>query len=202
MQRAFIHPDPRHIWRWNITVPGLVLGRGLLNRFTVPRSPISGACFWIETCIQKETRGFGYSASLQMLKRKWAKCNLDKPWCRQNPLNHLGSEHPKDSNLLESFYPDQCLCFLWLQMFHDEEREILKRKKLQRISLLHTIQLCTSERRIDWHLLRCTICSTKNNQNLKWWYKTRNFYTIHLCYMCPLCTHMVIICFIVKLLHI
>lgn len=32
--------------------PALVFG-GLLKKCMVPRSPISGACFWMETCKQK-----------------------------------------------------------------------------------------------------------------------------------------------------
>lgn len=124
------------------TTPALFFG-GLLKRLTVPRSPISGACFWMDTWRHKQHAAVTNSmfliagdSSMKTTHRKTSilmECAIVEthnkqcfvsfsPWCKQILPDHWGSGHRGGSSPLGSFCPDQCLCSWSPQMCHDEER--------------------------------------------------------------------------------
>ena len=154
------------------TTPALFFG-GLLKRLTVPRSPISGACFWMDTWRHKQhatvtNSMFPIAAESSMItihrkKSILMECTIVEthvkqsfvsfsPWYKQILPDHWGSGHRGGSSPLGSFCPDQCLCSWSPQMCHDEERGNLNGLiislgvRLQVKSVLTIKQLCSDLR--------------------------------------------------------
>ena len=106
-------------------VPALALGC-LLNRLTVPRSPMSGACFWIETwkttqCLRGQAEHQHYHNEVCSLS------SIYSLWCKLIPPDHWGSGRSVDSNPLGASCPGRCPCSLSPQRCRHEETRILQR---------------------------------------------------------------------------